>query len=138
MADLTITAANVALGGSGTSVRVVQVGESVTQGETGYLNNTDNKHYLADADDSETTANADCLFLSPASADGYAVAVFSGPVNVGATLTVGEQYYVSDTAGGIKPAADLATGDFVTLLGIATATNVLDLSINASGVQVPA
>jgi hypothetical protein len=137
MADLTITPANVGLAETGVYVQVVQVGEGVTQGQTGYKNNED-KYLLADADDTESTAAAKCIFLTAASTDGYAVAAFSGPVDVGATLTVGEQYYVSDTAGGIKPAADLATGDYVTLLGIAIATDTLQLDISASGVQVPA
>lgn len=137
MADLSQTAANVAIAGAGVSTRVVQVGEAVTQGQPGYLNSSDVKYYQADADASAATANVAGVFLTPAAADGYAVIATLGPINVGATLTVGESYYVSDTKGGIKPSSDLATDDYVTLLGIATSTSTLELSIQVSGVQVP-
>jgi hypothetical protein len=115
----------------------VQVGEAVTQGQPAYLNSTDVKYYQADADASAAAANVAGIFLTPAAADGYAVLATLGPINVGATLTVGESYYASDTKGGIKPSADLASDDWVTLLGIATTTSKLELSIQVSGVQVP-
>lgn len=137
MADITVTAADVGLADTGVVTQTVQVAVAVTQGQVGYLDTTESKYRLADADLSSAAASAAGIFLTPAAIDGYAVIAMSGPVDVGATLTVGETYVVSGTAGGIAPIADLATGDYVTLLGIATAAGKLQLDISASGAQVP-
>ena len=138
MADLTVTVASVAVTSSTAGVEVVQVGEAVTQGEPVYKKASDNKYWLADADASEEAAGASRLVLTPASTDGYAIVARPGAsVNVGATLTVGERYYASDTPGGIKPSADLTTGDYVTLVGVAETTSSLKLYFSATGVQVP-
>ena len=58
----------------------------------------------------------------------------SGKINVGATLTVGETYVLGDTAGAIYPIGDLGSGDYVTYLGYATTTSLLQLMITATGV----
>lgn len=137
MADITVTAADVGLADTGVVTQTVQVAVAVTQGQVGYLDTTESKYRLADADLSSAAASAAGIFLTPAAIDGYAVIAMSGPVDVGATLTVGETYVASGTAGGIAPIADLATGDYVTLLGIATAAGKLQLDISASGAQVP-
>lgn len=138
MADLTQTAANVAINTDSTDVSVVQAGESVTQGMPVYLKASDGKYYQCDADASEDTAEAKGIALTPASADGYFVmAGPDGGVNLGATLTVGETYVISATKGAIAPVGDLITGDYVTQLGIATTASNLKLNINISGVQVP-
>ena len=47
-------------------------------------------------------------------------------------MTAGAVYVVSANAGGIAPVADLGSGDYVTLLGIATSTTNLKLSISVS------
>jgi hypothetical protein len=60
----------------------------------------------------------------------------SGPLTVGATMTAGVAYYLSDTAGGICPVADLATGEYPSVLGIATSTTVLNVNIQTSGVAL--
>lgn len=135
MANLSQTAANVALGGSGVQVKVVQVGEGVTQGQPGYLS-TDGKYYQADANLSATTARAVCIFLTPASTDGYAVIVDGGgrTINLGATLTVGETYVVSATKGAICPIADLTTGDYPCIIGTAISTSAIITSFYFSGV----
>lgn len=137
MADITVTAADVGLADTGVVTQTVQVAVAVTQGQVGYLDTTESKYRLADADLSSAAASAAGIFLTPAAIDGYAVIATIGPVDVGATLTVGETYVVSGTAGGIAPIADLATGDYVTILGIATAAGKLQLDISASGAQVP-
>lgn len=139
MADLSVTAADVGVTDGSPIVRAVQVGVAVEQGQAGYKDLTNNDKYaLADADLSEASAKAECIFLSPASTDGYALAAFKGSsIDVGATLAVGERYYVSGTAGGIAPSGDLATGDYVTLIGIATATDTMKLIFEQTGVQVP-
>ncbi len=138
MADLTQTPANVAIGSSVSRVRVVQVAEAVVQGEPGYLDVTGGKYRKTDADASEEAARAAGIFLSPAPIDGFAVLAESGSVvNLGATLTVGETYVVSAAAGKIAPIGDVASGWYVTILGVASSTSLLTLRINATGVEAP-
>lgn len=138
MADLSVTAADVGVSDSSGSLIIVQAGEAVTQGQPGYLDSNDSKYYQTDADASATAANAAGVFMTAASADGYAVLARTGvTVDLGATLTVGETYVVSPNKGGIMPVGDLATGDYVTTLGVATTASKLPLDISASGVAVP-
>ena len=135
MAAISQTPANVAIAGAGAQVKVVQVGEAVTQGQPGYFN-TDGKYYQADANASATTAKAIGIFLTPASTDGYAVfAEGAGrTINLGATLTVGETYVVSATKGAICPIADLTTGDYPCIIGTAISTSAIITSFYFSGV----
>ena len=89
MADLSQTTANVKIAAAGTTVKIVQVGEDVVEGQPGYLKAADNKYWEADAD-AEASAAALGFFLTPASADGYSVFQTGGSIDLGATLTVGE------------------------------------------------
>jgi hypothetical protein len=132
MADLSITAANVGVT-SNTVFELVQVGESVTQGQPAYKKALDGLYYKADANASSATAAALGVFLSPASTNGYALIAKSGSILAGATLTVGETYVVSATAGGIAPLADVTTGWYVTILGVASSATTLALDIVRSG-----
>lgn len=135
MANLTQTAANVKIGGANTVITKVQYGENITQGQPLYKKSSDGKYYKADANVSAEAASASGIAMTPGATDGYGVMASSGLVDLGATLTLGETYYVSDTAGAIMPAADVSTGEYVTQLGIATTTALLQLTILASGVQ---
>ncbi len=124
MANLSQTAANVGVGSSGTRTRIVQAGAAVTNGQPVYLSAA--KYYPTDAN-LAATAKAEGIALTAASTDGYFL-MQEGPgglVNLGATLAVGQVYCVSATAGAICPYADLVTGEFVCILGIATTTALL-------------
>lgn len=134
MADLSITAANVGVRGRA-AIEIVQVGEAVTQGQPAYFKDSDQKYYRTDANASAEAAEAVGVFLSAASTDGFALLAKSGPINLGATLTAGETYVVSATAGGIAPIADATTGWYVTILGVASSSSQLELKINTTGVQ---
>lgn len=98
-----------------------------------YLKTSDSKYYKTDADTLATAAAAG-IALTPASTDGYLVIATSGGVNLGATLTVGLEYYCSTNFGGICAIGDLASGDYPTRLGFAISASVLQLSIVASSV----
>jgi hypothetical protein len=140
MANLSQTAANVAIGSSSTRVRVVQAGESITQGMPVYRLSSDSKFYQSDANASAAASDCDGIAITPAATDGYFVIVEPGvgaKVNLGATLTVGQTYTVSATKGAICPIADLTTGDYPTILGVASTTALLDFIVNASGVVKP-
>jgi hypothetical protein len=135
MAAISQTAASVGIGSSGTRVRVVQAGETITQGQPVYLN-TDSKYYKADANASATTAKAVGIAISPAATNGYFIMQegASGLVNLGATLTVGETYCVGTTAGQVVPIGDLTTGDYPCILGTATTTALIQTLYSFTGV----
>lgn len=135
MANLSVTAANVGVNGVA-RIRAVQVGEAVTQGQPGYLSLTDSKYYQADANASATTAGASCLFLTAAATDGYAVALFDGDYNPGASVTVGTTYVVSRTKGLICEVGDLVSGDWVTIIGTASTASNIPVQFNR-GAQKP-
>lgn len=140
MADLVQTAANVGVNDLSTVIAPVQVGEAVTQGQPGYLNTTDGKYYACDATSgtgSAAEAEAAGIFLTPAALDGVAAFAFTpGNVDLGAVLTVGETYVLSGlTAKAIGPLSDIGSGDWVTILGVATAADNLAMDIKASGTQ---
>jgi hypothetical protein len=140
MANLSQTAANVAIGSRETRTNVVQAGEAVTQGMPVYLSTSDNKYYQSDANGSATSAQCDGIALTSAATDGYFVIALPGSgskVNLGATLTVGQIYAVSATKGAICPVADLTTGDFPTILGPATTAALLAFDVIEAGVAKP-
>ena len=135
MANLTITPADVGVNSSATQTRIVQVGEAVSQAQPAFLDGS--KYYQAVANDTEAKAAAVGVFMTAAALDGYAVIAMVGPVDLGATLTVGEVYVVSATKGSIAPIADLTTGDYVTILGVASSASSLELNPQVSGIAKP-
>jgi hypothetical protein len=136
MADLSITAANVKAGSASTRVQLVQAGEAIDQGEPAYLA-SDGKYYQTDANDTAIKAQAKGIAITPASTDGYFLLAVDGLINLGATLAVGQIYVCSATKGGIAPYADLTTNDYVSIVGVATTTALLDINLLVSGVQKP-
>ena len=142
MADISQTAANVGIGAASTPTRRVQAGEAVTQGDPVY-SSTDGKWYQCDANDTAAKARCAGIALTAAATDGYFLIAEPGTtpgqslVNLGATLTVGEIYVLSATKGNIAPEGDLATGHYVTVLGVATTAALLDFRPIVSNAQVP-
>lgn len=140
MATISQTAANVAVGSATTRVRVVQVGEGVTQGNCVRLDASDGKYYKSDANLSASAAKCDGIVLTPASTNGYCVIALPGEgskVNLGATLTVGTTYAVSPTSGAIEPLADITTASYVTQIGTASTTALLDFVVTNTGIVKP-
>lgn len=136
MADLTITAANV-LKGSGSSVTNGTAGASVTAGQVVYLDSTAGTYKLADCDSGTAAARSPDGIALHAAASGQPLAVLTGgPITIGATLTAGDAYYLSATGGGICPVADLVTGNYPTIIGIATSASVLNVKFLESGVAL--
>lgn len=134
MADLTgITAVRPT---ANTTTRLVQYGATISVGQPVVLSGT--KYVLADANASAALAAATAIAMTPGIDTGYGVVATAGSIIlVGTTMTVGESYLVSPTAGGIMPNPDRATGSYVTRLGVAASATQLDLGIQATGVQVP-
>jgi hypothetical protein len=136
MSDLSVTAANVDPADNAIIINGT-AGATITAGQSIYKDSTDNKIKLADADSSLATAAAVGISLNGASDDQPIQYQSSGDIDIGATLTVGEIYLVSDTAGRIAPEADVGSGGWVTILGVATATDNLKMGLFASSAQVP-
>lgn len=136
MADISITAASV-LAGTGAAVREGTFGATITAGKVVALDATTGKMILAD-NNSATAAvrQADGIALNGGSDGQPGHMQTSGPITVGGTLTPGVAYYLSDTPGGICPVADVGSGEYAVLLGIATSASVLELDIQISPVAL--
>jgi len=108
-------------------------GETVTAGQVVYLKAADDKFWLADAN-AEASADAKGIALHAALAGQPLKIQTDGPFTIGATaaMTVGEAYFLSETAGGICPRADV-TSAWVCYLGTATTAGVLKLAIDRAG-----
>jgi hypothetical protein len=134
MSDISVTAANV-LAGAGAIIRTGRAGGTITAGQPVYADAADNGDLkAADNNVSAALANAIGIALHGAS-DGQPLSYqVEGDINLGATLEVGETYIVSATAGGIAPVEDIST-NFVTVLGVARTAAILQLKINATGIQ---
>ena len=136
MADLTITAASV-VSGAGSLVAHGTSGASVTAGQVAYLDEATDTYKLADNNSATAAVRAAAGIVLHASATGQPLAVHKrGPITIGATLTPGVAYYLSDTPGGICPVADLASGEYPTIIGMAISTTVLDVKIQSAGVAL--
>lgn len=135
MVDITITAANVV---QATAAKTIEgtAGETITAGETLYLDTSVAKYKLAD-NDAATTDLVAGIALHSSVVNQPIVVQTSGGIDLGATLTIGETYVLSTTAGGIAPIADLGSTEYVTILGVATAADNLLLAINNTGIQRP-
>jgi hypothetical protein len=132
MADLSITAANVAADGN-SSIEHGTAGAAITAGQV-VFKDTNQQYQLADADDVALDEAYGIALNDAASGQPLTVALSGGNITIGATLTAGTAYYLSGNAGGIAPVADLATGDRVILLGMASSTTVLKFRPFDSGV----
>lgn len=133
MADLVITAANVAKGTPSTT-STGTAGEAITQGQALYFN-TDGKWWKAKANGTAVQAKVGGVALNAASAGQPVVVQTSGQITIGATMTKGVLYYASPTAaGGIAPFADLGAGNYTTVLGFALSTTIMVVAPIITGV----
>lgn len=136
MADLVVTAASV-LPGSDSVVEDGVSSATLTAGKVVYKSSTTGLWGLADND----SATADVrqalgIALHGASA-GQPIRVHKqGDLTFNAVFIAGVAYYLSDTPGGICPVADLLTGDYPCLLGMAKSTTVLAVRIQYPGVAL--
>ena len=135
MADVTVTAAEV-LPASGTTYFDALLGATVTAGQSVYIDSS-GLVQLADADASATAAQAKGIAMTGGAAGQPCRVAISGNIDPGFTVTVGEIYVVSATAGGIAPVADLATGMYPHILGFGTTASNLKIINQFAGVAVP-
>lgn len=139
MSDLVITAANV-LASAKAKRRQIVAGATITAGQTVYEDTADSsKGKLADNDASAATTKVAGIALHGASAGQPLELVEDDPeFTPGGTLTVGTIYVLSGTAGGIAPAADLASGDYPVILFVAYSASQGNLKIVRGSAPIPA
>lgn len=139
MADLVLTPSAI-IAGSGARTENGTAGATITAGQVVYLDSaTTGKWLLADADAATAAARGQGkigVALNGASLNQPIAVQTEGPITIGATVVAGTAYYLSPTPGGIAPLADILTGDYVTLVGIATSTSVIKLDFQYSGVAL--
>ena len=135
MADITITAGNVKQG-SGSGLQRGLAGVTIAAGEAVYLDPVDNRYKLADCDAADAAARKPDGFAVNSAGVGQPLAVQGGgDITLGAaTLIAGTTYYLSPNPGKIAPLADVAVGDYWTIVGIARSASVLRIGILESGV----
>ncbi|MER2536033.1 MAG: hypothetical protein ABTQ31_12805 [Rhizobiaceae bacterium] len=136
MADLIVTAANV-LASSGPKEQGV-AGEAISAGKALYKSSTSKKWMLADSNSGTAEARrAIAIALNNAALNQPVVVALPGSdIAIGATLTAGTDYYLSDTPGGICPRADVGSGESVCLLGLAKSPSVLAFNPQFPNVQL--
>jgi hypothetical protein len=136
MADLSITAANVVAGSDATK-EVGTAGETIAAGKAVYKSSSTGLWMLADSNSATAEAKrAGGIALCGSSLSQPIFVQTSGPITIGATLTAGTAYYLSDTPGGLCPLADIGSGEAVCLIGLAASTAVLNVGIQAPGVTL--
>ncbi len=138
MADLSITAASV-LPSTATpptvSVRGT-AGVNCTAGQVLYGDSTNLQ--LADANVNAAASNCVGIAMHGALAGQPLSYCTSGLIAIGATVVTGMPYFVSTTAGGIRPASDVANTDYICIVGYGYNTTHLLVDITATGLQIGA
>ena len=134
LADISITAASVVASGTGQGRQAGTAGETIAAGKAVYLDPTTHKWQLADSNSATVAArHAGGIAANSASLNQPINVFTSGSIVAGGTLVANTAYYLSDTPGGICPLADVGTGEYMCLLGIAPSTTVLNLDIQFTG-----
>ncbi len=133
MADVTITAANV-LAGSNAQIEDGIAGETITAGKSVYRSSTTRLLMMADSNSATAEARTPLgIALNGASAGQPLKVQKSGDITLGG-LTANVTYFQSDTPGGICPDADVGSGEYPCIVGIAKSSTVLAIAIKATGV----
>lgn len=137
MAIVSITATNVTVDlttGSPPKLENGTAGATITAGQVVYKDSS-NLFQLSDANGAAALRVAYGIALNNASANqALQVALAGTTVNIGGTVVAGTIYVLGDTAGSIHPAADLASGWYTSVIGVATTTGKIYLILYSSGV----
>lgn len=130
MADIVITAANVVAGaGAVTETRLAAA--TIAAGEVVYLD-ANSRYNLADTDSATALVRKPRGIALNGGAAGQPIQIIrSGDVTLGSVLTRAVAYYLSGNPGKIAPIADVATGDYTAILGLAISATVLRVDIQA-------
>lgn len=133
-ADLTVTAASVVAGSNAVTEQGL-AGATITAGQLVYRDSTTGRYLKADSNAASAEIRTPRGVALNGASDGQPLAIHrSGDITIGATLTAGIAYYLSDTPGGICAVADVGSGEYVVLLGVAKSASVLAFSVTYTGV----
>lgn len=135
MAALTITTTAV-IPSTGATFLEATAGEAITLGDVIYQKASDSKFYKADVDLSAEAATVIGIAVATVNIGGRALIQTGGLLAFGAILTKGLVYVAGATAGKINPVADLASGWYTSILGVAYDASTLKIGIFNSGVTV--
>jgi hypothetical protein len=136
--DVVVTASKIAKSGGGVTA-IANAGVAITAGQVLYQ---DTAGLLWPAICSSTAVKSVVVGVALSSAPGVGQPVVylpsGGTLNFGgAVLVSGQTYVLSATSGNIAPIGDLMTGNYVTLLGVASSTSLLPLNVNATQLTSP-
>ncbi len=136
MADISVVPASVKVGDATSEIEVATAGATITEGDALFLDTTTNKYLVSDC----TAAGTNVVerFALSAATNGNPVQVMrpGTTIDFGATLTVAEIYVLSE-AGAIAPVADLASADYVTIVGYGESTSLMLFDPNVTGYVKP-
>lgn len=136
MADISVTVTAV-LPGSNAVTENGTLGATVTAGQVVYKAASTGTWKLADSNDSTAEVRQGSGIALNGGVSGQPVRVLKqGDLTLNAVLTAGLAYYLSDTPGGICPVADIGSGEYVELVGIAKSTTVLNVNFIYPGVSL--
>lgn len=133
MANLALTAALV-VPDENYSYEEALAGEAITRGQAVYLKTSDSRWWVAHCETSLATSQAKGIALQDVAAGQPLRVQTGGTITIGATVAIGTVYLLS-TAGLIMPHGDIATADWITILGVGSTAAKIKLGINISGVQ---
>lgn len=137
MAEITITPADV-LKTSTTSISEGIAGGTLTAGMAVYVDTAASG--VIKACDADVAASSVCAGIAlHGAASGQPVKyATAGDLTISSVMTVGRIYLVSQTtAGSLCVDGDILTGDFVSIVGVASTATNLKIAINNSGVARP-
>jgi hypothetical protein len=138
-ANLSITAAEVLPTSSTESTQGIS-GAVIAAGDVVWYDSSTTTWKLFDGNDTTANTGTPRIALTSALVAGQPITVATGQdMTIGATAaaSTGVIYVASTTAGKMCPAADLATGNRVTVIGVGKATAKLQLVLSNSGVTYP-
>jgi hypothetical protein len=140
-ADITITATSVASSETNACKYILgKAGGTITAGQAVYYDSTTNSFKLADADASATTAKVLGIALNGASTgQKVRVCTYDPNFTIGATVVIGDTFWLSTTAGGITKTATegVASASYVAVLGVAVSTTKIFLNPIRAGAVRP-
>jgi len=126
MADFTVTTPTAVVKRTGATVVSGIAGASLAGGKSVYFDSNDSKWKLAQADGSTAEAGLNGIGVAlHASADGQPIQVITaGDFYCGAAAVQGEDYYITDTPGGLAGRTDTTanTGGYRTLVATGLAS----------------
>lgn len=128
MANLTLTPASV-IPGANAAFETVTWGATIAAGDVVYLDTADGKCKLADANGATAIIRKVRGIAITSGGDGQKgiIVISDDDLTLGSGLfAIGDTLILSATPGKICPDADAATGDYKTVLGIATTTGKIN------------